>query len=478
MAIPTLTQTIRDPGLGVTPAAINTFLYMGTCSIGSVSTVYTFSNPSDVIDTLGQGPLAEDLCYNLAIAGGPVNAIKLTGSVAGAASAVTKVAFSTSTGTITVAGAAFDRYSFIGQIKVTGALGVAEWRYSLDAGLTYSPQMLVPSGGSFVVPNTNLTLTFVAGAGPIIFEAGDSHTFTSTAPGFGSSDMAVGITALKAANISLAAIVLSGKWPTASAAATIAAAAAVHASSLFTVYQPLRFIMDAGADIEATTITAFVAVSSERISVVYGDEVCTSAKPFTGFGAPTSPFMRSAAARCAAILPSTDPAWFAAGALPGVTSITHDEFRNQNMDSKKFSTSRTHQGVSGIFVCNMNLMSAPGSDYQFWQHGRVMDVATATCYQSLLPFLSSSVRTQKDGTIDPRDADRWEKKAKDALRTVLLDPDNEQGTQGFVSALDVKVDRTTNVLTSNTVKVKVAIRPLSYAKTIVNELSFSANVGG
>lgn len=477
MAIPTLTQTIRDPGLGVTPAAITAFLYMGTCSSGTIGALYVFSNPADVIDTLGQGPLAEDLCYHLAIAGGPVYAIRLTGSVAGAAGSVTATLKSTATGTITVAGAAYDRYSFIGQIMVTGALGVAQWRYSLDGGATYSPQLTVPSG-TYVVPNTNLTLTFVAGAGPIIFEAGDQHTFASTAPGFGTTDLAAGVTALKAANINIAAITLSGKLGTASAAATIAAACATHAASLFTVYQPIRMIMDMGTDVEATTITAWAAVASERIAPVYGDETCTSGKPFTGFGAPTAPAQRSASARCAAILPSTDPAWFAAGALPGVTAITHDEFRTQNMDSHKFSTLRTHQGISGFFITNMNLLSAPGSDYQFWQHGRVMDVATLTCYQSLLPFLSSSVRTLASGAIDPRDADRWEKKAKDALRTVLLDPDNEQGTQGLVSALDVKVDRVANVLTSNTVKVKVAIRPLAYAKTIVNELSFSANVGG
>lgn len=478
MAIPTITQTIRDPGLGVTPAAITSYIFMGTCSSSTVATINAFSNPADAIDTLGQGPLAEDVCYDLAIAGGPVYAMRLTGSVAGAAGAVTPTRVSTSTGTVAVAGAAYDAYVVKIQIMGTGALGVALFRYTLDNGSTYSPNITVPSGGTYAIASTNLTLTFTAGAGPIIFEIGDLFTFTCTAPSFGTSDLAAGIVALKASNIDIAAIVLSGKFATGAAAATIAAAMDVHASSLFTMYRPIRFLMDAGAEDAATTKTAFLAFSSTRAAVAYGSCTCTSAKPIVGWGTPTCPIVRPMAGRCASSLISTDPAWVAPGALPGVTSITHDEFRSELMDQAKFSTLRTHQGLSGFYITNTRLMSVAGSDYVYWQHGRVMDVAVATGYTTLLPFLSASVRTTATGTIDPRDAVTWEKKAKDAERVVLLDPDNAQGTPGHVSALDVGVDKTNNVQLSSTIKVKVAIRPLGYAKAIIEEFSFSVNVGG
>jgi hypothetical protein len=477
VAIPSITQTIRDPGLGVTPAAITSFLYIGTSSTGVIGTVYAFGNPSDVIDTLGQGPLSEDLCYHLAIAGGPVYAVRATGSVAGAAGSVTKTALSTSTGTLAVSGAAYDAYDVRVEIRGTGALGVATFRYTLDGGSTYSPDTTVPSGGSYVLPSTNLTLTFTAGGGPIILEKGDLFTFTSTAPSFGTTDLAAAITSFKTSNTSIAAIVLSGRFATASAAATMDAAMSTHASSLFQMYQPIRYIMDGGADNPATTKTAFAAVSSERSNVCYGSCTVTSGKPFVGYGTPNlAPISRVVAARCAAILISTDPAW--AGVLPGVIAVSHDEFRTELMDQAKFTTLLSRPGSGGFLVTNARLMSAPGSDYEFWQHGRVMDVATATSYAALLPFLNSSVRTTATGSIDERDATNWEGKVRDALRTVLLDPDNAQGTPGHVSALDARVDRTNNVLTSKTVKVKVAIRPLGYAKIIMNELSFSANVGG
>ena len=478
MAIPSITQTIRDPGLGVTPDAITAFLYLGTSSAGTINTVYAFGNPSDVIDTLGQGPLSEDLCYHLAIAGGPVYAVRLTGSVAGAAGSVIKTAIGTSTGTLAVTGAALDWYDVRIEIRSTGALGAATFRYSLDGGTTYSPDTTVPSGGTYSPASTNLTLTWTAGAGPIILEKGDVFTFATTAPGYGSTDLANGITAFKNSNTAVSTLVLSGQFATAAASATIAAAMAVHATSLFQMYTPVRYMMDGGAEDAATTKAAFAAFSSERASVGYGACTVTSAKPIVGRGFPKASIVRPVAGRVAASLISTDAAWVSAGALPGVTSITHDEFRTELMDQAKFTTLRTHQGVAGFFVTNCRLMSTAGSDYEFYQHGRVMDVATSTAYVSLLPFLNSSVRTTSTGAIDPRDAANWESKVRDAERTVLLDPDNAQGTPGHVSALDVKVDQTTNVLTSKTVKVKIAIRPLGYAKTITNELSFSANVGG
>jgi hypothetical protein len=108
MAIPKQTISVRDPGLGLTPEAINTFLFMGCSSSGTANTLYTFSNAQDVVDTLGQGPLPEALCSALAIAGGPVLGMRLTGATAGAAGAVTAALVGTATGTVTVAGAAYD----------------------------------------------------------------------------------------------------------------------------------------------------------------------------------------------------------------------------------------------------------------------------------------------------------------------------------------------------------------------------------
>lgn len=448
-------------------------MFLGTCQKGSTTAISAFSSPGDVIDTFGDGPLSEDLCYFLAIAGGPVYGLRLTGSVAATTSSVSVTRAASATGTCAVSGTALDSYDARVEIKLTGTPGTSQFRYSLDGGFTFSPQIITPSGGTYALPNTGLTLTFANSV-----DKGDVFTFTTTEPGFGTTDLATGMAVVQADNTPIAAIILSGMFPTSSAAATVAAAMATQASSLFQLYRPIRFMMDGGDDVVATTKTSFAAFVSERAAVCYRRETLTSAKPIVGRGSPKCSTVRGLAARAGAQLISTDLAWFSLGAIPGCQAITHNEYLTELMDTAGFSTLRTHQGIPGFYPTNVRLMSAPGSDYQFWQHGRVMDVATSTAYIALLPFLSSSVRTVAGGKIDPRDAGAWEAKVRDALRTVLQDPDNAQGTSGHVSALDVAIDRNNNILASGVVKVKVAIQPLGYAKFITNELSFSANVGG
>jgi hypothetical protein len=489
MSIPKQTLTVRDPGLGLAAATINSFLYMGCAQKGTVNTVFAFADFAAVVDTFGQGPLSEDLCYHLAIAGAPVYGMRLPHATAGAAGAVTKV-FATDavgTGTITVAAAtppagsaagAWDAYEFVGVIRLTGTSGAGEFAYSLDGGHVFSPQLVIPSGGTYTIPNTNLTITFVPGSGTsgVFFNVGDTHTFSSTGPIFTATELAAGITALLTTNVDLAAIILSGKNATASAAALLAAALSVHGQSMFNQFRYVRTMLDAGGDVPATTITAFAAIADARVSPVYGDGYVISAKPFAGFAASRRPGAQVLAARCADILPSTDPARNAEGPLQGVVRIFHDEFRTELMDQRKFSTLRTWQGNAGFYPTNCRLMSPAGSDFEFWQHGRLMDIACDVVAKAQMPFMSSSVRVNANGTISDEDATRWETAVNGALRAALMDPDNAEGTKGHVSAFSYVVDRTTNVLTSKRVKTKVAIRPLGYAKDIATELGFSANV--
>ena len=448
---------------------------MGVAQQGSTSAISAFSNPGDVIDTFGQGPLSEDLCYYLAIAGGPVYGLRLTGSTAATAGSVTATRIASSTGVLTLTGTPLDTYDGRVEIRVAGNRGTAQFRYSLDGGITFSSQYIVPSGGSFAATSdTGMTFAFSSGT----YDKGDVFTFATVEAQYSTTDLAAGMTVVKADNTPIAAIVLSGMFGTASAAATVAAAMSTHATALFQLYRPIRWMQDAGSDDVATTKTGFAAFVSERSSIAYGRCTCTSGKAVVGRGSPKCSIVRPLAARAGTSLFSTDIAWFSAGALPGVQSITHNEYLTELMDIEGYTTLRTHQGVPGFYATNVRLKSLPGSDYQYWQHGRVMDVATSTSYVALLPFLSSSVRTVAGGAIDPRDAGAWEAKVYDSLRTVLLDPDNAQGTQGHASAAEADIDRRSNVLASGTVKVKVAIQPLGYAKYIVNELSFSANVGG
>ncbi len=480
MPIPGQSVTIIDPGLGVTEVSGNTALCLGTAESGTVNTMYSLSNKADVISTFGQGPLSEIMCRICDEAGGPVLGMRLNGSVAGSAGAVTKTAVGTSTGTVTVAGAVpYNRYEVTITILSTGALGVATFKFSLDDGRTDSEQIVVPSGGTYAIPNTNITLTFVAGAGPVIFEAGDRHEFDTIAPHFGTADLGTASTAIQASNIAYQMVFLAGRSTSAANAATMFAAFATMLTALKTQFRFVRGMMDVGGDTPTNVITAFANQVSDRICATFDDIDISSSKAVTGYGAPKTAALYAFASRAAASLPSTDLMRVASGPILGALEISHDERRTEVLDQNKISTTRTWVNIPGFFFTNARLKSGVGSDFQYWQHGRVMDLACTTVVQAHAPFIGRSFRANPGtGTIHEKDALAMETTVRDILTQALMVPLNAEGTPGYVSAFAYNILRTNNIITTGILYVTIAVLPLAYVKFISTTIGFSLNVGG
>lgn len=474
MPIPKQTITIRDPGLGLVDAAPSSPVFLGCSSAGSVASLVGFNSITDVVSTLGQGPLPEALAHCLAVSGGPVYGMRLTTQTAGAAGSVTKTAAGSSTGTITVAGNANDAYDVTIDIVTTGTVGVGRFTYSLDGRQSYSEQILIPAGGTYAVPNTGLTLTFTPGAGAVFFEAGDRHTFSATAPLFDASGLAAGITALYLSPIEWPFLVLCGSYASASTAATIAAALATHMTTAESQFRYVRSITDNGSGDTTTNATSsFASFSSTRVATVYGRARRASNKPFAGWGVPLLPGVDVVAARAAGSLISTSLARVATGALPGLAAISHDEFKNEVMDVTKATTLRTWPGRAGYYITESRLRAPAGSDFQLWQYGRVMDTACRTVFLTMQQFINAGIRTGVGGVIDERDAARIETRVNAALSGALLEPVNAEGTPGHVSTARYTVDRAYNVLSNRKIQGQVAIRPLAYPSEIVTTLGFT-----
>lgn len=473
----------RDPGLGLVELSGTTFLYIGAAEKGPLNEVRALSSPAAIIDLFGEGPLPEAAATSLRVAGGPIYCCRVAGSVAGTTGAVTKTAASTGSGTVAAAGAAFSRFDAIVEITKTGTLGTAEFRYSLDNGSTFSESLTVPSGGSYVIPRTNVTLTFTAGGGPIFFEKLDRFTFTTTAPHYSTTELALGIDALRAyfgqtPAFALDAIVLTGINTTGAGAATMFGALASHLASLETIYRYVGGILDAGsADTRANVKTALAAVASTRVLPVYGEATLGSAKSFAGYSVPRVPLLNAVAARCARLAISTDPAKFSDGPLADVQSITHDEFVTEEMDAARITTARTFPGTAGFYITNARIKSPIGSDYLYWQHRRVMDAAARTTILAQQQFINAELVTNPDGSLEEREALRIEAVVRAQLDAVLLQPKNASGRRGHVTAIGYTVDRLANVLSSQIVSTSVAVQPLAYAKRLSTEIGFALNVG-
>jgi len=483
MPIPAQRLTIRDGGLGIVEPSDNRFAYLGTAQRGPLNEVVAIGTPARAVDTYGEGPLAEAISYALEVAGGPVYAVRIASTVAGAAGAVTPTRVGTSTGTITVAGAAFDRYEAIVEIAKSGTLGDAEFIFSLDNGRTFSEPRVIPLGGTYAIPRTNLTLTFVPGAGPSFFQLGDRFAFASTAPYYSAVEMNAGLDAVAGylsitPGLELDAVVLLGRHPTGSAAAVLFGALATRLSGFATTHRYMGAILDGGSgEGRAAVKTAFAAVSDNRILVTYGDAVIASSKGYAGFSAPLTSALVAVAARAQQALPSTDLARFADGSLPGVTAVSHDEFVTEEMDAAGFATLRTWPGAPGFYITNARIKSAPGSDFKYWQHRRLMDLACRTVVRAQQPFMSGGFDTNPDGTIEETDAKMSEAGVKSALRIALLDPKNAEGRRGHVSGVGYAIDRSNNIVSSETLRTTVGITPRGYVKQITTDVGFALGAG-
>lgn len=482
MTLPGQTLSIRDPGLGIVLPTVRTPLWLGTSSIGTDFELKSFARKTDAVDNLGQGPLPEAVCRALDIAGGPQFAMKLTSSAAGTIGAVSPTRVGVSTGTVTTAGTPYDAYEVQVQIRKSSTgvtVGTGTFRYSLDDGDTWSEDIAIPTSMSFVIPSTNVTITFVVGAGPLAFEAGDQHDFDCVAPYFGTTQLASAVTALLASPTKAwRFMVLTGRPATASAGATLFGALATHLASFATAHRYLRALTDFGIDTVANTQTALAGVSDRRISVAYGTLKLPSSKPFAGWGMPRFPVAVSAGVRAAASLISTDLGRVASGPITGAktTSASHDEEVQQSLNDHRIITVRTQTGLEGLYFTKGWIKAPVGSDYQKWQYGAIMDEACRVTYERQQRFVNMGLRTNADGTIHERDAARLETEVMTALDQLLLKPLNAEGTKGHVSAVSYKIDRTNNLQSTAQLLSEVAVRPLGYAEFISTQLGMALEV--
>jgi hypothetical protein len=169
------------------------------------------------------------------------------------------------------------------------------------------------------------------------------------------------------------------------------------------------------------------------------------------------------------------------GAISGCQSISQNEFlNNAGLDTAKFATLRTYPNKPGFFLTNAPMSSPLGSDFEFWQHRRIMDLACRTVSAQHTDLISQSFTVKGDGTgsLTEDAAQSIEKRVQRALDNVIgsalrgVGPTRVDGKIGHVSDVGYQVDRTNNVLVTKTIIATVSLIPLGYAKRFTTTLSF------
>ncbi len=366
----------------------------------------------------------------------------------------------TSTGVVTISTCSpVDTYSLMIDVIDAGALGAATFIYSLDGGNTWSPKILVPASGKYVIPDTGLLLTFASGP----LGNADAWSCPVTAASYSTTDLTTAMTAALADARTWGFVHVVGAPSSVANAATLATTLQSLLVTAASQYRFARGIIEVPSDTDANTIAAFAAVATDRVNWAAGYATITS--PLNG-----RQFSRSsawaAAARASAVPVSEDLGRVASGPLTSVGQLGRDEQATPGLDAQRFTTLRTIIGRQGKYLTTGRLGAAFGSDFSIWQNGRVMDVACDTTRQRLLQFLNSSVRVNADGTILEKDARVIEAYCDSGLRAALTQP-------GDASDVSVTVSRTANVLSTQTLPVSVRVLPLGYAKWITVDIGFS-----
>lgn len=356
-----------------------------------------------------------------------------------------------------------DSYDIWVQVTTSGGLGVGAFRYSLDGGNSYSGTLVIPSGGKYALPGTGVVLTFAG-----TFTISDLYNGVSTPPGYTTTELNAGLTALLANSSEWGFLHVVGKPASAAAAATLASAVGTVMDLAQAAFRYVRAIIECPQEEgDAAIKSAFASFVHPRVGVAVGDTGLTSA---ISLRSERRNLAWAYTAALSASKLSTHPGETTdsngAGPLRGVTSLYRDEEATPGLDPARFVTARTIVGKLGFFITRGRMMAAPGSDFEQIMNCRVMDRACTVSRSALLDFVNTSVR------IDPvthfileQDAQRIEGIAQAKLEADLLNA-------GECSAIAVTCSRTDNILSTSTLNVETAIVPLGYTENIVETIGF------
>jgi hypothetical protein len=134
---------------------------------------------------------------------------------------------------------------------------------------------------------------------------------------------------------------------------------------------------------------------------------------------------------------------------------------------------RTWDGEQGVYVCNSRLFSPSGSDYQWFEHRRVMNLLKRTTRIYFQRRLSKPIKVDlKTGFILESEAVAMEAACNAAIRGAIMAKPMASGGAFGPNAF-VKINRSTDLLHGADLLVQEGLVPLFYPKRIIVNTGFS-----
>ena len=455
---PKVDLIFEDGNLGTTVASgASLQLKVGPAEKGEIGVPTVFTRLSDVQDAYGSGPLSSAIAVALQESK-PVLGLRVPSSVSGTKTPVAHTG--TGTATLAVSGNPADANDVTVVVTRNGtSLGAATAAYRVTVSGADLGERALPTSGDIRLDGTGLSLKFSDGT----FVAGDTYSFSATAPGTTLADIAGAVQAyLTSAAQPVRFIHVLGGAGRDLGAALNAIAVEAESRGRYT-----HIVLDAKARAAGESVAAY----RQRLDAEWSGFVGLRVSVAEEGGPIYNPLTKRAEVRSAA-WPATmrrtrvpvgeDASRTKTGSLTGVERAT---IALASGESTRFIGLITYDGYDGVYCAGWPMMSPEGSDYDLVQQREVADEAARAARVAAFEYLGDDVPVDvTTGHILETTASAMEAYITGRCQAQL---------GANVSGVRVQIDREINVISTRRFEYDVIITPLGYLREIKVRIAYT-----
>jgi hypothetical protein len=138
------------------------------------------------------------------------------------------------------------------------------------------------------------------------------------------------------------------------------------------------------------------------------------------------------------------------------------------LDNRRYIFLIKYVGIAGSYFNDSHAAVTVTSDYAYIENNRTIDKAIRGVYSSLLPNLNSPLVLNADGTLKDTTVAYFIGQCSPNLDQMVRDSE--------LSAYEVTIDTTQNVLSTSTLVVSIKLVPIGVARNIVVNIGFTLSI--
>lgn len=141
----------------------------------------------------------------------------------------------------------------------------------------------------------------------------------------------------------------------------------------------------------------------------------------------------------------------------------------ESLNTKGYIFLIKHIGTAGTYFNDSHTAVTETSDYAYLENNRTIDKAVRSCRTYLLPSLNAPLYVNPDGTLTEDTILSFRNNTARALE--------EMQRNGEISAFEVTINPTQNVLSTSRIAINVKVVPVGVARNIEVNIGFAVKVG-